>query len=342
MPLNNSYDEQAVVQAIASALETFYGTLIEKIDGLNIQKVMKRKNPYLYRAKAMQSATEIVDSVLTAFVSSSEETIFGNCFFEPIAIAASGGNKALAEGIDIMIQNNETNTISAIAVKSGPSVFNADSKKRQEQNFTAASKLAQQAKARYEAYIGYCYGKKKESGRGKPKMYQELAGKRFWAELTGDEDFYIKIIEYMGTMPEKYVADYKESYNRAANRLVPFKLSLEDFLRQLNEIRLTLDESQNNIETDGGPGSGRYPKGSGKKNEKSGSKKKKSQSLPMTAKEKAKVMHDINNVYHAKYKGKRVCAIRTSSNEPDSPTYYYRFKNHGFDDYDIFMKTEED
>ena len=166
MPLNNSYDEQAVIQAIASALETFYGTLIEKIDGLNIQKVMKRKNPYLYRAKAMQSATEIVDSVLTAFVSSSEETIFGNCFFEPIAIAASGGNKALAEGIDIMIQNNETNTISAIAVKSGPSVFNADSKKRQEQNFTAASKLAQQAKARYEAYIGYCYGKKKESGRG--------------------------------------------------------------------------------------------------------------------------------------------------------------------------------
>lgn len=44
MPLNNSYDEQAVVEAIASALETFYETLIEKIDGLNIQKVMKRKN----------------------------------------------------------------------------------------------------------------------------------------------------------------------------------------------------------------------------------------------------------------------------------------------------------
>ena len=28
-------------------------------------------------------------------------------------------------------------------------------------------------------------------------MYQELAGKRFWAELTGDEEFYIKIIGYM-------------------------------------------------------------------------------------------------------------------------------------------------
>lgn len=220
MALNTSYDEKEVVQAIATALETFYGTLIEKIDGLNIQKVMKRKNPYLYRAKAMESAAEIVESVLTAFVSSSEETIFGNCFFEPIALAASGGNKALAEGIDIMIQDNKENVISAIAVKSGPSVFNADSRKRQEENFVSASKLAQQAKARYEAYIGYCYGKKKESGRGKPKMYQELAGKQFWQAITGDEDFYKKIITYMGTMPEQYVSEYKESYSKAANRLV--------------------------------------------------------------------------------------------------------------------------
>lgn len=148
MAISNSYDEQAVVQAIANALDIFYSTLIDKIDGLDIKKVMKRKNPYLYRAKAMQSASEIVESVLNAFVTSSEETIFGNCFFEPIAIAASGGNKALAEGIDIMIQDNDTNTIYAVAVKSGPSVFNADSKKRQEQNFMAASKLAQQAKAR--------------------------------------------------------------------------------------------------------------------------------------------------------------------------------------------------
>lgn len=218
MPIGTSYNEEEVVQAIANALDTFYKSLIEKIDGLDIIKIMKRKNPYLYRAKAMENASEIVENVLSAFVSSSEETIFGNCFFEPLAIAASGGNKALAEGIDIMVQSD--NTIYAVAVKSGPSVFNADSKKRQEQNFMAASKLAQQAKARYEAYIGYAYGKKKETGRGKPKMYQELAGKSFWAELTGDDEFYLKIIKFMGNLPEQYVASYKESYNKAFNRLV--------------------------------------------------------------------------------------------------------------------------
>lgn len=83
MPLNNSYDEQAVVEAIASALENFYETLIEKIDGLNIQKVMKRKNPYLYRAKVMQSASEIVDSVLTAFVSLVKKQFLGTVFLNP-------------------------------------------------------------------------------------------------------------------------------------------------------------------------------------------------------------------------------------------------------------------
>lgn len=220
MAINRAYDEKAVVEAIATALEYFYGSLIDKINGLDIKDVMRRKNPYLYRAKAMENASEIVDSVLSAFVSSSEETIFGNCFFEPIALAASGGSKALAEGIDIMVQDDEANVIHAIAVKSGPSVFNADSKKRQEQNFMAAAKLAKQAKARYEAYIGYSYGKKKSSGRGRPRIYQELAGKRFWAELTGDEDFYKKIIGFMGKLPEQFVADYKESYNRAFNRLV--------------------------------------------------------------------------------------------------------------------------
>lgn len=220
MAIGTSYNEEEVIQAIAKALETFYSSLIDKIDGLDIVKIMKRKNPYLYRAKAMENASEIVENVLSAFVTSSEETIFGNCFFEPLAIAASGGNKALAEGIDIMVQDNDNNTIFAVAVKSGPSVFNADSKKRQEQNFMAASKLAQQAKTRYEAYIGYGYGRKKESGRGKPKMYRELAGKEFWAELTGDDEFYLKIIRFMGELPERYVAAYKESYNRAFNRLV--------------------------------------------------------------------------------------------------------------------------
>lgn len=213
-------DNGAVEEAIGTALENFYNSLLEKIDTVNIKDIMKRKNPYLYRAKAMENASQIVESVLSATVSSSEETIFGNCFFEPLAIAASGGHKALAEGVDIMAEDKENNTIYAIAVKSGTSVFNADSKKRQEQNFNAARKLAQQAKAIYEPIIGYSYGKKRSTGKGRPTIYKELAGQDFWTELTGDADFYLKIIDFMGKKPEKYLEMYRESYNKASNRLV--------------------------------------------------------------------------------------------------------------------------
>ena len=189
MPINESYNEQAIVEAIATALDAFYSSLIAKVNSLNIKSIMKRKNPYLFRAKAMNGAAQIVDAILAAFISSSEETIFGNVFFEPIACAAAQGQKALAEGVDIMVERD--NTIYAIAVKSGTSVFNADSRKKQEQNFMAASKLAQQAKKRFVAMIGYSYGKKKASSRGLPKFYSELAGKEFWTELTGDEEFYM-------------------------------------------------------------------------------------------------------------------------------------------------------
>lgn len=218
MAINVTYNEEEIVQAIAEALDNFYTSLISKVNALNIKKVLKRKNPYLFRAKAMNGASQIVEAILAAFVSSSEETIFGNVFFEPIATAAAQGQKALAEGVDIMVERD--NTIYAIAVKSGTSVFNADSRKKQEQNFMAASKLAQQAKKRFVPIIGYGYGKKKTTNRGLPKFYEELAGKDFWTELTGDEEFYIKLIRFMAELPEQYVSDFDESYQKAANRLL--------------------------------------------------------------------------------------------------------------------------
>lgn len=218
MPINNLYDEKRIVLAIAEALDNFYKGLINNINNLNIEKIIKRKNPYLFRAKAMNSAADIVDAILAAFISSSEETIFGNVFFEPIATAAVQGQKALAEGIDIMVEREDV--IYAIAVKSGTSVFNADSRKKQEMNFQAANKLAQQVKKRFVPIIGYGYGKKRMSNRGKPKFYLELAGQNFWKELTGDDDFYIKLIRFMDKLPEKYIEEFNQSYQMAENRLI--------------------------------------------------------------------------------------------------------------------------
>lgn len=225
--LNRNYDEKLVVKAISGALQDFYDSLIKSIDGLDLSKVLRKKDPYLYRAKAMNRAEDIVEAILSAYVSSSEETIFGNVFFEPIAKAVTGGQKALAEGIDLMVEDKVMNTVHAIAVKSGPNVFNADSKKRQEENFIAASKLAKQGRYMYDAIIGYSYGRKHITERGKPKIYRELYGQEFWYELTGDKEFYKKIIKFMGDLPEINLKRYQVSYDRAKNRLLkPF---MEEF-----------------------------------------------------------------------------------------------------------------
>lgn len=44
MPINNNYSEEAIVEAIAIALDNFYTNLIKKVDSLNVKAVMKRKN----------------------------------------------------------------------------------------------------------------------------------------------------------------------------------------------------------------------------------------------------------------------------------------------------------
>lgn len=221
-PISISYDEEEVKKAIATALVNFYNTLISKLNDIDIKTIMKSKNPYLYRAKSMQTSADIIESILQAFVSSSEETIFGNCFFEPIAIAACRGTKSATRGVDIELHDTVNNIKYFVAVKSGTSIFNADSMKKQGENFEEAQRTLRTSGGRigFSAIVGYAYGTKTETGRGKAKIYEEVAGEEFWEALTGDKDFYTKIISYMDTLPEQYIENYRTTYNRASNRLI--------------------------------------------------------------------------------------------------------------------------
>ncbi len=59
--------------------------------------------------------------------------------------------------------------------------------------------------------------------------------------------------------------------------------------------------------------------------------------LRLPKQEYAKVMSEINNIYHAKYKGKPICRHYTA----DETGYWeYVFENHGFNNYNIFKKEE--
>ena len=84
-PLNSNYDEEKVVEAISVALSEFYTSLTNKLNKIKLKDILKKKNPYLYRAKGINDATMVINRILSAYICSSEETIFGNTFFEPIS-----------------------------------------------------------------------------------------------------------------------------------------------------------------------------------------------------------------------------------------------------------------
>ncbi len=198
---------------ICDALNDFYKRRLASIDKLKLNDVLKRKNPYLYRAIGYTKASEIVEELLRAYIISSDEGIFGGAFFEKVALESCDGHESGNDSIDIEIHLEST--VKAIAVKSGPSVFNSQSKKRQDQAFKKFFKILSKVQKQFDPIVGYCYGNKKSSET--KYIFKELAGQVFWEELTGDSEFYLKLIKLMGDKPQEHYPVFREAYGATLN-----------------------------------------------------------------------------------------------------------------------------
>lgn len=208
-------DNDRLEAKISELLDDFYKRRIDKIRTLKLKHALSRKNPYLYRAIGVQKASDIVEGLLTAYMSSSDEGIFGDAFFEPLAKFASGGVVAPSEGVDVA---RETEGVySAIAVKSGTNVFNAQSRRRQIDDFKALENRLRKLQKHFDPVVGYCYGKKQQSKNSKAP-FRELAGQVFWEMITGDPDFYLKIICLMRDKPQEHLIEYRAAWDAAINR----------------------------------------------------------------------------------------------------------------------------
>lgn len=212
---------------VAELLGNFYDRRRGKLADLKMVSILKRKNPYLYRARGVSSAAEIIREILEAFITSSDEGIFGNVFFEPLAkwaaqVAAEGtAGKVVtvgaAEGVDVTIE--EAVCYTAIAVKSGTNIFNSQSRKRQLQDFEALRKRLQKLDKRFDAVIGYGYGRKQKRASSS-SVVLELAGQQFWQALTGEPDFYVRFLTLMRDLPQTHAPLFRQELGRAENRLV--------------------------------------------------------------------------------------------------------------------------
>jgi hypothetical protein len=202
-------------QIVGSLLDAFYARRVQKLEGLKLTDTLKRKNPYLFRAMGMQKASEIVEALLQAYMSSSDEGIFGDAFFEPLAKAVSGGAVGTAEGVDIVIEDERRYL--AVAVKSGPAVFNAQSKRRQNQEFQALRSRMLKVQKQFDALVGYGYGKKVTASSA-TWIFREASGQVFWQELTGDSTLYLRIIRVMQDRPALHKVEFDRAWAAAVNR----------------------------------------------------------------------------------------------------------------------------
>jgi|SRR5581483_11466415 hypothetical protein len=218
-------DSEQLQQLIAQALDDFYRRRIQRLADLKLRAILRRKNPYLYKAIGAFDPVDVIEEILKAYLSSSDEEIFGEAFFEPIAKAVSGGVVSPTEGVDIAIETDDRYT--AIAMKSGPNPFNSSQVKRQSDEFETLRRRLIKLRKQFDPVLGHGYGRKQSPPTPK-KLYRDSSGEKFWEELTGDPDFYLKLIRYMEQSVveahrPQYIAEYKQV------RAIHLQEFLEDF-----------------------------------------------------------------------------------------------------------------
>ncbi len=210
---------------VVAHIGDFHQNRLAGLDKLKLQNVLGRKNPYLFRAKNQVSANEIVKGILDSFLSSSEETIFGD-WLEGLAIFIAGevygGKKSSAHGIDLEFDRDGIHYI--VSIKSGPNWGNSSQIKKLETDFKTAKKILHTSKSKLhvEAVNGCCYGKNAHPDRGE---YQKLCGQDFWEFVSGRSDLFVEIIEPLAAKAKERNEEFIERYHCKLN------LFVREFLR---------------------------------------------------------------------------------------------------------------
>lgn len=201
-------DRQAICDFANREIVKFHESRLERLRQLSLDEVLLKKNPYLFRAKGFEFPSTLVHAILDAFLSSSEEEIFGR-FLEELAVfvaeQTSGGKKSSAQGVDLEFDRDGVRYI--VAVKSGPNWGNSSQYRRLEQDFKNAITLQKQSQRtiHVQAILGSCYGRARTKDTG---VYIRLVGQSFWHFLSGDEDLYLDIIEPIGYQAKEHNLDF--------------------------------------------------------------------------------------------------------------------------------------
>ncbi|WIM04989.1 MAG: PmeII family type II restriction endonuclease [Candidatus Nitricoxidivorans perseverans] len=204
-----------MVEFIEKNIPSFHQKRLESLAGLKLEKVLGRKNPYLFKAKHIETAGELVKQLLDAHLSSQEETVFGD-FLETLAIHVCqktyAGRKSATEGIDLEFDRDGVRYL--VSIKSGPNWGNASQVKKMREYFRQARKIVGN-KQHLIAVNGCCYGRDSKPEKGD---YQKLCGQSFWELISGNDRMYQEIVEPLGHRAKERNEVFHKEYAKVANR----------------------------------------------------------------------------------------------------------------------------
>lgn len=194
----------------------FHTPRLASLGKLRLSDVLRRKNPYLYKAKNLNIAADLVSSLVAAHLSSQEESIFGG-FLERLAVfvcaTARGGRKSGIAGIDLEFEIEGQRHL--VAIKSGPKWHNKGQLEKLRLDFRTACKTlntnARQSRA--VCINGCCYGNAEEDHGD----FLKLCGERFWTLISGDPLLFVEIVEPLGHEAERHDVAFKERYAAVLN-----------------------------------------------------------------------------------------------------------------------------
>ena len=97
-------DAAELEKLISNSLYEFHRRRLQNAQKVQTKQILQRKNPYLYKALGIELAAELMERMLVSHLKESDEGIFGDAFFEPIARIAAGGTASPTEGVDFFIE----------------------------------------------------------------------------------------------------------------------------------------------------------------------------------------------------------------------------------------------
>lgn len=203
-----------IKQYVEDNIGSFHKARLDSLRSLELKQILKRKNPYLFKAKYVISAPDLVKLLLDAHLSSQEETMFGK-FLESLAIYICGkvysGQKSSRPSIDLEFQRDGIFYI--VSIKSGPNWGNADQIRKMRENFGDAIKDIRSIHPgiKVVAVNGCCYGQDANPNKGD---YFKYCGQDFWGFVSGISELYTQIIEPLGHKAKEKNEEFLEEYSK--------------------------------------------------------------------------------------------------------------------------------